>query len=386
MALSELDKLKKFYLVAKHNPNIDTSAVKKQIIELEQKQCEFKDECAEMPEAKPKKSIAEMYKEGMLSKSDELKGEYWYTPSWVQTQFMKELKGENVNTVAKQTYMESQVAQMLKQAQTWPQFEQLQSLIVKVLQNNPNIGLKQAYDCVYNAVQYFSKHAPPTIANVDSIEIPEETVLKKAYEGLTQGVKYPPADPVYIPFKGKPISFTTPSKPGQAKIVTYDKPFPDAPPAPTPELKKMWHLSDGLALVRTLQQKIRPMGYHLCIGGGTVNNGNSEKDLDLYFLPMGGKFPQKPKELIHFLAERWGKPEIIGKTDKYPEKELPYIAKLKFVFDADHVFESTITKKRIDVFVLGAEACDLDKIIAGLSASLAMTIDVNVVHRKKSFK
>lgn len=50
----------------------------------------------------------------------------------------------------------------------------------------------------------------------------------------------------------------------------------------------MWTLSEGLEVVRGIQQPIRAYGYHVAIGGGVVNKGQSDKDLDLYFLPMNG--------------------------------------------------------------------------------------------------
>lgn len=85
----------------------------------------------------------------------------------------------------------------------------------------------------------------------------------------------------------------------------------------------MWKLEAGLRIVRALQQPIRAYGYHLAIGGGVVNKGESEKDLDLYFLPMGGFDKEKKRheaaKLLAFLSSLWGAPEDIRRD--YEDEE-----------------------------------------------------------------
>lgn len=75
-----------------------------------------------------------------------------------------------------------------------------------------------------------------------------------------------------------------------------------------------WNLDDGLKLVRALQQECRRFGYHLALGGGVLNNGRSDKDIDLYFLPLdNSKFePPNPSKLIDWLVKMWGEFEPIG--------------------------------------------------------------------------
>jgi hypothetical protein len=71
----------------------------------------------------------------------------------------------------------------------------------------------------------------------------------------------------------------------------------------------IWNLEQGLRVVRALQPSTRNYGYHLAIGGGVINKGQSDKDLDLYFLPMGG-FNGEPKSdsggMLAFLESLWG--------------------------------------------------------------------------------
>jgi hypothetical protein len=47
-----------------------------------------------------------------------------------------------------------------------------------------------------------------------------------------------------------------------------------------------WYLADALVLLRELQAIAWPAGWHLALGGGVLNHGYSDKDLDLYVLPI----------------------------------------------------------------------------------------------------
>ena len=125
-------------------------------------------------------------------------------------------------------------------------------------------------------------------------------------------------------------------------------------------LSNKWTLEEALPLIRGLQPETRRFGYHLCLGGGVLNRGSSEKDLDLYFLSMGGK-PPKPEELIGWLEGLWGRSEPIGSGTHqetihngrgevvayhdipYPEEDNCYEQRLMFDYGG----------LRIDVFVVG---------------------------------
>ena len=87
-----------------------------------------------------------------------------------------------------------------------------------------------------------------------------------------------------------------------------------------------WTLEEGLRLVRALQPSTRQYGYHLALGGGVLNNGESEKDLDLYFLPLNNPKVAKdnPEGLVKWLTGLWGDPEPIGASyDEEPENPIP---------------------------------------------------------------
>lgn len=75
-----------------------------------------------------------------------------------------------------------------------------------------------------------------------------------------------------------------------------------------------WKLEEGLKLVRALQGRVREFGYHITLGGGVLNKGESDKDLDLYFLPYNNPSVAKenPDGLIEWLSVLWGEPQRIG--------------------------------------------------------------------------
>lgn len=76
-----------------------------------------------------------------------------------------------------------------------------------------------------------------------------------------------------------------------------------------------WTLDEALPLIRGLQPHTRKFGYHLTLGGGVLNHGESKKDLDLFFLPLnptGGKVPEgwaseaNADKLLEWLDALWG--------------------------------------------------------------------------------
>jgi hypothetical protein len=99
----------------------------------------------------------------------------------------------------------------------------------------------------------------------------------------------------------------------------------------------VWTLQEGLALVRVLQPVARSFGYHVAIGGGTVNRGYSKKDLDLYFLPLESG-PTEAEGLVAWLQGYFvdAHPKFIG----YGHSMFAY----KLTFNEGH--------KRIDVFIV----------------------------------
>jgi hypothetical protein len=104
----------------------------------------------------------------------------------------------------------------------------------------------------------------------------------------------------------------------------------------------MWELVGALSLVREIQPKTRDYNYHIAVGGGVVNNGSSEKDLDLYFLPLDNGSREDHNGLIAFLSQRFGRPRPIGDDEAYANQHTAYRSKIKFM----------VGGRRIDAFVM----------------------------------
>ena len=103
----------------------------------------------------------------------------------------------------------------------------------------------------------------------------------------------------------------------------------------------MWTFEDAHEAITALQPESREFGFHLCLGGGVLNNGSSDKDLDLYFLPMDREeSPNDLDGLVSRLEEYFGPSETL--LDPAYLRESAYRQKLKFTFD----------DRRIDVFII----------------------------------
>ena len=120
----------------------------------------------------------------------------------------------------------------------------------------------------------------------------------------------------------------------------------------------MWTLEGAKQYISWFQKAARINGYHLCLGGSVLNTGSSDKDLDLYFLPLGNHTPTNPTKLVSFLEVAYGKLEPIG--NNYPGTELPYAFKGKMIGYHHNPF---LPQQRIDVFIMGTKE-DSDKLAA----------------------
>ena len=113
----------------------------------------------------------------------------------------------------------------------------------------------------------------------------------------------------------------------------------------------MWELEPALRIVRAIQPHTREFGYHLALGGGVLNKGQSEKDLDLYFLPMGT--PDKkvdPDGMLSLLEKLWGTSEKISAEYDYPGMK-QYAHAIKFTRLGG---TNRDKHQRIDCFIFGA--------------------------------
>lgn len=102
-----------------------------------------------------------------------------------------------------------------------------------------------------------------------------------------------------------------------------------------------WKMANALALIRDLQPLVREFGYHLLLGGGVLNKGESKKDLDLYFAPLSGDDGDADYErLFDLLCNVFTYPEPMRNSDY----GIPQVWK--------HMLFSKYEGKRVDIFIL----------------------------------
>lgn len=76
----------------------------------------------------------------------------------------------------------------------------------------------------------------------------------------------------------------------------------------------MWGLSGALEMIRLIQPVVKTFDYHVLLGGGVLNRGLSEHDLDLYFIPFSERAP-RPVELRAYLETVLGTEYTLGGPD-----------------------------------------------------------------------
>lgn len=111
--------------------------------------------------------------------------------------------------------------------------------------------------------------------------------------------------------------------------------------------KPLWTLEQALIVVRFLQPLIRTAHYHLALGGGIINAGQSNKDIDLYFLPLenlpDNKEAEPQAKMKGLLDAIYGEGQpLIHAEYGEPGPNSVYQYKLTY----------TINDKRADVFIL----------------------------------
>ncbi len=128
-----------------------------------------------------------------------------------------------------------------------------------------------------------------------------------------------------------------------------------------------WTLEEALLLIRKVQPECKKFGYHLCLGGGVLNNGHSKKDLDLYFLPMG---ETRGDALLKWMQSiwgqgksfkgiprlnAWGEPIEIGYDEVNGKPIYDYPDEPHYSFTGKFMYGTL----RIDVFIIGGEKLEL---------------------------
>lgn len=77
----------------------------------------------------------------------------------------------------------------------------------------------------------------------------------------------------------------------------------------------MWTLDQALVLIRTLQPELHNRGYHMALGGGVLNAGRSDKDLDLYVFPFDRSLVPP---ILPYFETLWGPFTAFANSLKYP--------------------------------------------------------------------
>lgn len=103
----------------------------------------------------------------------------------------------------------------------------------------------------------------------------------------------------------------------------------------------MWTLDQALDLIRDLQPLVRELNYHITLGGGVLNTGESEKDLDLFFIPLNGYQPQS-RVVLKMLWDTIGPSKSLRDNPDYGPDAFPHAQEMQ-KFD--------YLGKRIDVFI-----------------------------------
>jgi len=102
----------------------------------------------------------------------------------------------------------------------------------------------------------------------------------------------------------------------------------------------LWTLEEAISVARGMEKICAPQGFHVALGGGTLMNGNSRKDLDLFFYPhrRDAETPTNFKRLRGILTTLGGITNL-GPVDfgEYDHKE---------------VFQGKLQGRRVDLFFL----------------------------------
>lgn len=100
-----------------------------------------------------------------------------------------------------------------------------------------------------------------------------------------------------------------------------------------------------MPLIAELQRITRPLGYHVAVGGGVLNKGRSQKDLDLYVLPLNNfsRYPlvqEALREVLTYVGPIQRDPDYTGERGKYENAAM------------DEASYYSWEGKRVDVFVI----------------------------------
>ena len=104
--------------------------------------------------------------------------------------------------------------------------------------------------------------------------------------------------------------------------------------------KPMWSIDEALTLIRRIQ--VTYIGeFHICLGGGVLNKGYSDHDLDLFIEQQQGA-AHDTGALLAWLKQELGPAEELYGIDSKEYKNLSHYR---------HTLRYSYKGKRIDVFI-----------------------------------
>lgn len=113
--------------------------------------------------------------------------------------------------------------------------------------------------------------------------------------------------------------------------------------------KHAWYLPDAQLLVRELQAKLWPVGWHVALGGGVLNHGYSDKDVDLYVLPIYREGqPPNVDDATRAVFEVLDAPT----TGLLPSSLMGKPIHECYASATEHIYRSGPGRRRVDVFVM----------------------------------
>lgn len=103
----------------------------------------------------------------------------------------------------------------------------------------------------------------------------------------------------------------------------------------------IWTLSQAQQLVAELHDAVWDVEYHICVGGSVLYQGSSEKDLDLFFLPLNGH-ERRPEDIYNVLNLVFGPLRSLRDHPDYAAGDPWHIKES---------FGGTYRGKRVDLFI-----------------------------------
>jgi hypothetical protein len=104
----------------------------------------------------------------------------------------------------------------------------------------------------------------------------------------------------------------------------------------------LWTLGEAAYLVGELEPLVRELNYHTLLGGGVLHHGFSDKDLDLWFMPLNG-YESDPQKVYPLLKDTFGMLKSIRDSPDYAAGEPYHVREMLY---------GHYCGKRIDLFIL----------------------------------